>query len=59
MERRRGRWWSERAEHEGDEVGRRKRMKRVGRKKRNSVGEVVGERGVIVLTSMECKHDSC
>ena len=30
-----------------------------GRKKRNSVGEVVGERGVIVLTSMECKHDSC
>ena len=31
--RRRGRWWREMAEHEGDEVGRRKRMKRVGRKK--------------------------
>jgi len=29
MERRRGRW---RAEHKGDEVGRRKKMKRVGRK---------------------------
>ena len=30
--RRRGRWWRERAEHEGGEVGR-KRMKSVGRKK--------------------------
>ena len=30
--RRRGRWWRERAKNEADEVGRRKRMKRVGRK---------------------------
>jgi len=37
---REGKMLEERAEHEGDEVGRRKRMKRVGRKKRNSVGEV-------------------
>ena len=40
MERRRsGRWWRERAEHEGGEVGRKKRMKSVGKKKRmKSVG---------------------
>ena len=34
MERRRkGRWWRETAEHEGGEVGRKKSMKSVGRKK--------------------------
>ena len=54
--RRRGRWWSERAEHEGDEVGRRKRMKRVGRKK-GWWGWCVC--GVIVLANMKLKHVSC
>jgi len=54
--RRRGRWWSERAEHEGDEVGRRKRMKRVGRKK-EWWGWCVW--GVIVPANMKLKHVSC
>ena len=35
-----------------------KRMNRVGRKKGNSGGGRWGL-GVIVLTSMKCKHDSC